>query len=225
MNPINITSPAEFGQQLDQIISKLYDFFEFTREDELLPVDKRGERFDKWKCLFEVSGQYARPLDYLQCLFDMLRVMYEPNPPGTFFLNANPDFIFEEIRSTSFELGYVTAISEADESIADFYGRVLVKRLIEYKYEAEYAFGIFVFITRGKHSQAQIGEALSFFQAGFSIDEALETLANKIKEDGISKRKRAYAGFATDEALGSRARISLWLFMPVRTPSIAEQCH
>lgn len=44
----------------------------------------------EWKCRYETSGQLKRPNVFLQCLLDVLRIVFEPHPPGTIFLNAKP---------------------------------------------------------------------------------------------------------------------------------------
>ena len=209
---MNIKSPAEFAHRLSNTIDNLYYLFEQTCEVELLPFDQRQGK--DWKCLFEASGQFKRPNDFLQCLLDMLRIMFEPHPPGTFFLNANHDFIYEEIGTDPFRMGYVTAVSDPQESIEKFYKRKLEPLIQKYGYDSNAIFATYVFVTHGKSSMAQIGEIVKFFDSGFSIDDVLQSFANIVKEDGgISKRNRSYAGFSTDEALGDRMRISMWLFM------------
>jgi hypothetical protein len=140
--------------------------------------------------------------------------MFEPHPPGTFFLNANPDFIYEEIGTDPFRMGYVTAVSEPHESIEEFHKRKLAPLIQEYGYVSNSIFATYVFVTQGKFSRVKVGDVVNFFDSGFSIDDALQSFANVIKEDGgISKRNRSYAGFSTDEALGDRMRVSMWLFM------------
>lgn len=219
---MNINSPAEFGQRVSNTIDNLYYLFEQTCEVELLPVDQRQGK--DWKCLFEVSGQFKRPSDFLQCLLDMLRVMFEPDPPGTFFLNANPDFIYEEIGKDPFRMGYVTAVSEPHESIEQFHKRKLAPLIQECGYVSKSIFATYVFVTQGKFSMAQVRDVVKFFDSGFSIEDALQNFANIIiDEAGISKRNRTYTGFSTDEALRDRMRVSMWLFMlkaedePVKT--------
>lgn len=209
---MNIKSPAEFAHRISNTIENLYYLFDQTCEVELLPFDQRQGK--DWKCLFEASGQFKRPNDFLQCLLDMVRIMFEPDPPGTFFLNANPDFIYEEICTTPFRLGYVTALSEPHESIDKFNKRKLEPLIQEYGYDSNSIFATYVFVTHGKSSMSQIRGIVKFFDSGFSVDNALQSFANIIKEDGeISKRNRSYAGFSTDEALGDRVRVSMWLFM------------
>ena len=216
---MNIQNPSGFSKDLGQVISNLYDLFEQVREEEYVPNDLSridAAPSEKWKCLFQVSGQFKRPADFLQTLLDMLRVMYEPNAPGTFFLNANPDFIFDEIRSEPFQLGYVTAVSELGEAIAEFYGRVLTPKLREHGYVAESAFATYAFVTLGqrKGCMDRVREVMQFLDAGFSVDEVKQIFANIIDGQSTSKSNRRYAGFAFDEALDTRMRLSLWLFLP-----------
>jgi len=221
---MNINSPSEFGQRVSNTIDNLYYLFEQTCEVELLPVDRREGK--DWKCLFEASGQFKRPNDFLQCLLDMLRILFEPHPPGTFFLNANPDFIYEEIGADPFRLGYVTAVSEPHESIEEFHKRKLAPLMEEYGYVSNSIFATYVFVTQGNFSRVKVGDVVNFFDSGFSIDDVLQTLANVIKEDGgIEKRNRSYAGFSTDEALGDRMRVSMWLFMHKSDDETVEIDH
>ena len=97
---MNIIEPVVFGEQLGKIFAAIYGLFERTRENTLLAKEDGIIRYfeEDGKCLFQVAGQFKRPGDFLQCLLDMLRIMFEPNPPGTWLLNSNPDFILEEIR-------------------------------------------------------------------------------------------------------------------------------
>jgi hypothetical protein len=221
---MNINAPTEFAQSVGNTIANLYYLFEQTCEVELLPVDQRQGK--DWKCLFEASGQFKRPNDFLQCLLDMLRIMFEPEPPGTFYLNANPDFIYEEIDGAPFRLGYLTAISEPHEPIAQFYKRKLAPLIEEYGYFSNSIFATYVFVTKGAFSRDHIGKVVRFFDAGFSVDDVLQSFANIIKDDGgVSKRNRSYAGFSTDEALGDRMRISMWLFMYKADDETVETEH
>ncbi len=214
---MNIIEPVVFGEQLGKIFAAIYGLFERTRENTLLAKEDGIIRYfeEDGKCLFQVAGQFKRPGDFLQCLLDMLRIMFEPNPPGTWLLNSNPDFILEEIRGNGFQLGYITGVSAPSEQISDFYSRVIEPQIQENSYVLESAFATYVFVTSGdKWTMKKVSEISNFFDSGFSVDEAVQTIANGMNEEEVSKRNRSYAGFSSDKALGKSVRVSMWIFLP-----------
>ncbi len=214
---MNIIEPVVFGEQLGKIFAAIYGLFERTRENTLLAKEDGIIRYfeEDGKCLFQVAGQFKRPGDFLQCLLDMLRIMFEPNPPGTWLLNSNPDFILEEIRGNGFQLGYITGVSAPSEQISDFYSRVIEPQIQENSYVLESAFATYVFVTSGdKWTMKKVSEISNFFDSGFSVDEAVQTIANGMNEAEVSKRNRSYAGFSSDKALGKSVRVSMWIFLP-----------
>lgn len=202
---------------MGKIFAAIYGLFERTRENTLLAKEDGIIRYfeEDGKCLFQVAGQFKRPGDFLQCLLDMLRIMFEPNPPGTWLLNSNPDFILEEIRGNGFQLGYITGVSAPSEQISDFYSRVIEPQIQENSYVLESAFATYVFVTSGdKWTMKKVSEISNFFDSGFSVDEAVQTIANGMNEEEVSKRNRSYAGFSSDKALGKSVRVSMWIFLP-----------
>ena len=214
---MNIIEPAAFREQLEKIFTAIYGLFEQTRENTLLAEEDGIIRYfeEEGKCLFQVAGQFKRPSDFLQCLLDMLRIMFEPNPPGTWLLNSNPDFLLEEICANGFQLGYVTGVSAPNEPISGFYSRVIEPQMQENKYLPETAFATYAFITSGdRWNMKKVSEISHFFDSGFSIDDAVQTLANGMNGKGVSKRNRCYTGFSSDTALGKSMRISMWIFLP-----------
>lgn len=214
---MNLIEPVVFGEQLRKTFSAIYGLFEQTRENTLLAEEDGVIRYSEedGKCLFQVAGQFKRPGDFLQCILDMLRIMFEPNPPGTWLLNSNPDFILEEIRGNGFQLGYITGVSAPSEQIFDFFTRVIEPQMQENSYVLERAFATYAFVTSGdKWTMKKVSEISHFFDSGFSIDDAVQTLGNSIMGKGVSKRNRRYTGFSSDKALGQSMRISMWIFLP-----------
>lgn len=82
-----LNNPQAFVVALREVVAGLYQVFDLAAER---PYDLD----DNDKPLFGVSGQFDRPNEFLQTLLDMVRVFFEPDPPGTFFLNANPPVFF-----------------------------------------------------------------------------------------------------------------------------------
>jgi hypothetical protein len=218
INYMNIIEPVLFGEQLGKIFAAIYGLFEQARENTLLAEEDGVIRYfeEGGKCLFQVAGQFKRPGDFLQCFLDMLRIMFEPNPPGTWLLNSNSDFILEEIGGNGFQLGYITGVSAPSEQLSDFYSRVIEPQMQENSYVLESAFATYAFITSGdKWTMKKVSEISSFFDSGFSVDDAVQTLANGMNGKGVSKRNRSFAGFSSDKALGKSMRFSMWIFLPV----------
>lgn len=214
---MNIPTPQEFTHHLDQMLSAMYEVFEHARESTLVPVEDGCRRYyeEEGKCWFQVASQFKRPGEFFQTFLDMIRIMYEPSPPGTLLLNSNPCFLFDQISATPFQLGYLSAISEPDESISELFERAIAPKMAEYGYSTSATFARFAFVSLGKerYKMAQIGEVLKYFSAGFSVSDVLGGIASEIKGEEFERNTQSYAGFSGDEALGKRIRVSLWLFL------------
>ena len=173
-------------------------------------------------CAFQVTSQFERPPEFLQTLLDMVRVVFEPEPPGTMFLNSNIDFVLNEIGHTPFRLGYLSAISCPGETFADCDRRAIAPRLDALGYRKVNPNATFWMLTYGTHTAPQrqvIRKAImNQYRAGFTIDQVvpkMSAVAQGLVCDA-SRSGKTYAGFSRDEALGAnRFRLSVWLFLPV----------
>ncbi len=215
---MNVANPEAFRLNLEALIDAMYGAFRQTRET---PSNVAGADNESDDTCFQVSSEYERPREFFQCMLDMIRIVFEPSPPGTMLLNANPCFIFDAIRQSQFRLGYLSEISEPEERIGDFYDRMIKPKMDACGYLPGAASAMFVFATLGKGQQkmAKVAEISTQFMAGLSINDALQSLADTINGEAFEKPGGRYAGFSVDEAMGSRMRISIWLFIPPAT------CH
>ncbi|MDQ6965587.1 MAG: hypothetical protein Q9M23_01535, partial [Mariprofundaceae bacterium] len=113
----NITEPEQFNHKLQEVMEGIYELLELSREEELSPVREDGVvRYgEEGKTCFQVSGQFERPTEFLQTLLDMIRVNFETYIFGTFQLNSNMGFMYDEIPDAPFQLGYVSITSENNQ--------------------------------------------------------------------------------------------------------------
>lgn len=220
INNPNIRNPVSFQEKLQCIMQDCYDLFELTKESDLSPVGDDGViRYfeDSGKCGFQVSGQYERPSEFLQCLLDMIRVQYEPAFIGTFFLNSNIGFVYENMPKSSFQLGYLSLTSEAEKAFDQFWLEDVHPYITKCGYHFENAFSIFAVASTGpeRYNLTFVTEIAKALQSSFSVEEALGLLKDDLLEDTDPPRKQAYSGYCLDEALGTRIRLSLWIFLDV----------
>lgn len=213
----NIKSPAQFSEKLSQLFANMYDLFELTREEELPSIIDGCKLYDdNDKYYFHVSSQYERPADFFVSFLDFIRVMFEPNPLGTFSLNSNPGFIFNAIPRVPFRLGYVSAISLANEPIDQFFERAIAIQLKENNYSIDLASACFVMVSVNskKYSFKNLGvEVLNFFNAGFSTEEALNSIKAIIEEQEFIRSGNTHVGFSIDNSLQDEMRLSMWIFL------------
>lgn len=214
-----IDHPKEWAEALKSTVASLYEVFDLAAERPLPPVINgcRAYYEETGKTLFQVSDQFERPGEFLQVLLDMLRVLYEPNPLGTFHLNANPSFIFQALPDKPFRLGYATLLSDPGESFSAFLQNKLLPRLSELGYQISTCSAAFFALCCGIGDPNPYERMLELYKAsttvlhtGFSIDEAIRLIASEFSVDAQAPRKRVYAGYAMDEALGERLRASVW---------------
>lgn len=212
----NLTQPLQFQNTLTNLHNNLWQLFELAREN---------EHVTDCKTAFHVSGQYDRPDEFLQCLLDMVRVMFEPYPLGTFFLNANLDFLTSAISDKSGRLGYLSAISEEGESIESFWESRIATRLDELDYSVRDSTLIAMCSTGpDRYNLDLICEVGDFLEANFSVDDALALMSKEIKQTAQPSRA-AYAGYSPDYALGNRLRLSLWLISDKALPASITHPH
>jgi len=216
----NIREPIQFSNKLTQLLATMYDLFELTREKEDLPsVINGGLNTDgsiNDKCFFQVSNQYERPANFLDCLLDFIRVMFGPNPLGTFFLNSNPEFIVNAMPKVPFNLGYITAISQPNESIDQFYKREIAFQLKDNNYLIESASACFVMVSVNseKYSYNNLGvDVLNFFNSGFTAKIVLEGFIAAIEDQEYKPPSNTHVGFSIDNSLRDEMRLSMWLFL------------
>lgn len=213
----NIQNSSHFVTKLSQLFENMYDLFELSREEELLANIDGCQLYDKnGKTYFQVSSQYKRPADFFDSLLDFIRVMFEPNPLGTFFLNSNPEFIFNAIPKAPFRLGYISAISLPNEPIDQFFKRNIAIQLKENNYSIESASACFVMVSVNskKYSFSHLGvDVLNYFNAGFTTEEAFESIKVTIEGHDYKKPGNTHVGFSIDNSLRDEMRISMWLFL------------
>lgn len=219
-NSPNIKDPAFFQEKLQSIMEDCYQLFELTKESNLTPVSEDGVTIyseEYGKCGFQVSGQYERPSEFLQCLLDIIRVQYEPHPMGTFFLNSNIGFTYENMPVSSFQLGYISLTSEADKIFDKFWQEDAYPYIAKCGYHFESTFSIFAVASTGheRYNLTFVTEIADTLQSGFSVEEAVGLLKAELHDDTDSPGKQVYSGYCLDEALGTRIRLSLWMFLDV----------
>ena len=212
-----IDNPILLTDKLAQLFETIYDLFELTGEDELPPKIGGTTLYDEnGKCYFQVSSQYERPADFFDSFLDLIRVMFEPNPLGTFFLNSNPEFLLNAIPKNPFRLGYIKAISLPNESIAEFFERDIAEQLKKNNYSLASASACFVMISVNskKYSSSKLGiEALKFFNSGFTVEEVFKSIKVTIEDQEYIKFNNTHVGFSIDNSLQGEMRLSMWLFI------------
>lgn len=218
INGPNVPDALKFIEKLQHAMKSIFDLLELTKEYDLEAVDKDGARCfyqDEGKTCFQVSGQYERPHEFLQALLDIIRVNYEPSVMGTLLLNANMCFLYDEILEKPFQLGYVSIVSKENEIFDSFWGGSVKPYLKKCGYNIGEATAIYAVITTGdkRYGPELLGEIMTSLNSGFSLDEACELLSSSINSSVSRPRKQIYSGYCLDSAMGSRIRLSLWIFI------------
>ena len=214
----NVNSPADFKEKLQEVMEAIYQLFELSKEQPLAPVSKDGvirymEEYGKTG--FQVSGQYDRPSEFLQSLLDIIRANYEPVVLGTFFLNSNLSFLYDEIPESPFRLGYVSLTAGADRDFSTFWQDDVVPYIAQCGYTVGEATAIYAVASTGAENYGmEFTECIaSTLHSGFSVEEATDLLAACADETVTAPRKPIHTGYCLDKAMGNRTRLSLWLFI------------
>jgi len=209
-----LDNPKAFVDALREVVAGLYQVFDLAAERPYDPDDHD-------KPLFGVSSQFDRPNEFLQTLLDMLRVFFEPDPPGTVFLNTNPCFLYEALSDKPVQLAYASVLGEPGESFSAMLDSKIFPRLTELGYHKEADSSGFFAICRGpdrggriKFSDDLLCEAAMALQANISVEEAWGGLYSAIEGKSRAFSKQNCVGISFDESLGDRLRVSVWLMIP-----------
>lgn len=206
-----VSSPSEFKSFFESLVGSLNGLYATT---------SRGA---PGRLCFELAGSRDRPLEFLQCLLDLVRVLYEPEPPGSLDLNSNWDLLSEAVPLGGFRLGYVSVTGAAGQSLQALVGCEFASRLTSLGYVGQAPLATFVCVSVGadlwKRSVSIVGEANRLFDAGWSVSACTEAIKAVADNYVIVDTPATLAGVALDPALApSQVRISLWMFLPHARP-------
>jgi len=222
----NIKNSSLFKEKLNNVMAEIYELFELAREHNLSPVNEDGvtRYLEKHgKTCFQVSGQYDRPAEFLQTILDIIKVNYEPDVLGTFFLNSNIGFLFDNIPKSSFQLAYASITSVNNKQFKAFWNEDVLPYLKGCGYIIEDATAIFIVASTGqKRYEPDFAlEIMTALDSGFTPDEAFSSISSAIKGEGSTLlKKHTYSGYCLDPVLGKKIRLSLWMFMRNRKHSL-----
>lgn len=177
------------------------------------------EEVHRWLDEFQGTGRYR--MRHRRVRLDMLRVFFEPDPPGTFFLNANPCFLYEALSDKPVQLGYASILGDPGESFSAMLDNRIFPRLTELGYQQEAYSSAFFAICRGpdrggriKFGDDLLCEAGMALKASIAVDEAWGVLYSTIEGKTPAFSKQSCVGISFDESLGDRLRVSVWLIIP-----------
>lgn len=208
-----------FAETMTALMRTVGETLELAREHELAPVIDGVQVYmpECGKANFQTASQFSRPTEFLQTLLDLIRIIYEPYPPGTFMLNSNWDFVGAALPSKPFRLGYLSMMSLPAENIGLFNERVLAVRMNQYGYTRVDAVATYFMVTvgPGRSVLQTSSEASRQFGVGISAHDTLDALALTASRDdevGIPTGRVA-VGVALDEGLEDRMRVSIWMIL------------
>ena len=215
----NAVDPKKFNEMLEIAMQSIHLLFEITREHELSPVNNGVRTYyeEDGKTGFQVSGQFKRPGEFLQTLLDIIRVNFEPNVLGTFFLNSNMCFLHEQIPEEVFQLGYISIVSDPGQGFRDFWENQVRQHLFECGYEIAKATSIYAVATTGedRYRYGFLSEIATTLSSSFSLEEAENLIRSQLSQKFPKPKKHTYAGYCFDPALNNHIRLSLWFFLPI----------
>lgn len=168
---------------------------------------------------FELSSQFQRPSEFIQCLLDMIRANFEPHIMGTLFLNSNMDFLYHSMQSPDIGFGYLSLVKTTDLTFREFWHEHLLPKAKACGYDLDETPSIFISISANsdKYSIDLIEEVGQTIDAHLSTEETLSLLSS-LFNDETPKQKEIHAGYCLDESLGSQIRVSIWLVKNIKEP-------
>jgi hypothetical protein len=129
-------------------------------------------------------------------------------------------FLYDAIPAKPFQLGYISIVSTPDKPCDSFWKDDVVPYIEKCGYYFEAATAIFAVASTGDENLTLdfVSTVSEVLNAGFTSENLGEFFLDGLSQTTPSQpvnlpTKQIYAGFCTDNALGSRIRISLWLIL------------
>lgn len=229
--PINVPDPKALSQMIGEFFVSNLGLIHMLREKTMHSHTEDGcQVFDEefGPLAFQATMQYERPKEFLQTLLDLIRIIFEPHPPGTLLLNANIGLMINEVGSEAFQLGYLSAVSDTGESFGEFAQRAIEPRIQALGYRRAPPNATFFMLTYGDQSfearETIREEICKLFSPGFQLNELITRFAETVQQSphADTRMGRCYAGYSQDSALGpDRFRLSVWLFLPLLREGIS----
>ena len=169
---------------------------------------------------FETAQRLEQPIGFLQTLSDLLKVVFEPDPPGSMLLNSNWDLIVAGIPQERFRLAHLTVTSSPGQGLDDLLKSAVEPRLTALGYFEEEYLGIFIAVCLPLEDTAMpaLSAVQRFFRAGFSVESAIGAIRAVAAAEDEMPRPYAHAGVTRDTTLlPGQVRISVWCFLPETT--------
>lgn len=216
----NVRYPKEFGKAIQAVMENMFDFIELSREYDLQSISDEGvTRYleDDGKTCFQVASQFDRPSEFLQVIIDIIRVTFDSDIPGTFFLNSNIGFLYESIPDKPFSLGYASLVGLCDESFGKFYSGTVEPYLQRCGYKLDEIATMFTVISTGKehYDMDLIINVAETLGSGFSVEEVFSAFSSMVLDSETKKiEKTCYSGYCLDPVLENKIRLSLLFFIP-----------
>ncbi|MES2979770.1 MAG: hypothetical protein V4731_15205 [Pseudomonadota bacterium] len=180
------------------------------------PLGEGDDRFG-----FSVTGRQQRPAEFLQAWLDLMRVTFEPSPPGTMFLNSNWDFVSANVPAGPFALGYLSVLGEEGEDVAVVAQRCIGSRMRELGYGFERAQATFVSVVFGEQLRGRklrvCRQAQEVFGGGFRLEAAMAAIESVALGQGYeASAGDVFVGTAYDASIpADRLRISVWMYSEI----------
>jgi hypothetical protein len=169
---------------------------------------------------FNRARQMNRPHEFLQSLLDIIRVTYEPSPLGTTLLNSNLCYLIDAIATRPASLGYLSLVSEPDQTFSDFWETVITPYASSLGYTLNGKSTAFLICSASEELYAidlvtDADDALHCLPSAAELVE--EMCAGLLNDPTQHEPKAMYAGFCLDQALGNRLRVSMWVLLDEHT--------
>ena len=123
------------------------------------------------------------------------------------------------MASEPFQLVYASLVSAPDQDFAEFHANAVARHLAACGYDPRRFVAQFNVVTTGPARTANYLDfelaAEQVLGSGFTVDQALGLIAANVEPEIAAPRKPAYSGYCTDEALGTRIRLSIWAYATV----------
>lgn len=225
--------PHVFFNPLQKLLSSFGDLFTSPLDEDGEPYEGESQGFD-W-----LQDRFVDPNRFLRVMLDMLHVFFDRQMVGSFLLNGNPSFLFERIPEGAWQLGYASALSEPNACLKTLFEDELVPQLSNRDQQYGSATGMFLAVISHREARLMqlLDEVATFATVGMPVDDVFSRIGGIItagsgdaqtgslddqsasqSENGNITGSQPFfsTGFAFDDALGDRVRLSLLSIHPVK---------
>jgi hypothetical protein len=202
-------SAFEFVNAVEKIDTSIRELIDLIKEHDTPEVSAGVRRYypEYGKLPFQETQQFERPDEFLQSLMDIFKVQFEPQPPGTFFLNSNlKAYLSDTISKGYVRFSYASITSVTRVGFKKFWHTTVEPHLdvIGMSIGNGQSF-VAITVDPLRYSLDLVTEVNDTLETGITLASVVRAMAG---DDSLEQP--IVCGYTKEDGINDNTRVSIW---------------